>query len=234
MVFEFHIVKFFCRGYSLDFGRKIRGAVGVVEYIIDELGKNDELYAEVVKKLANEYGLVFVPLQEKFDKYAEKYGNEALHSRLAAVDEISAAKIHPNNVKRVVRALEVYEKTGLKMSEQGEESKKGEKIYDYTEYAIAYDRDELYDRINRRVDIMFDMGLIPEVENLVRMGCTRDNTSMQGIGYKEVLDYLEGKVTLDEAKEMIKQGTRRYAKRQMTWFRRSNITWLSPGEMPQL
>ncbi len=173
-------------------------------------------------------------VRQKLEEFAETYGIEALHARLAEVDEISAAKIHPNNVKRVIRALEVYEKTGLKMSEQVEESKKGEKIYDYKEFGIMYDREVLYDRINRRVDIMFDMGLTSEVENLVKMGCTRENTSMQGIGYKEVMDYLEGKTTLEETKEIIRQGTRRYAKRQMTWFKRSNVTWLSPGQMPDL
>ena len=173
-------------------------------------------------------------VREKLEAFAEENGIEALHARLAEVDEISAAKIHPNNVKRVIRALEVYEKTGIKMSEQVEESKKGEKIYDYKEYGIMYDREVLYERINRRADIMFDMGLVSEVENLVKMGCTRDNTSMQGIGYKEVMDYLEGKTSLEETKEIIRQGTRRYAKRQMTWFKKSNITWLAPGEIPQL
>lgn len=172
-------------------------------------------------------------VREKLEAFAEENGIEALHARLAEVDEISAAKIHPNNVKRVIRALEVYEKTGIKMSEQVEESKKGEKIYDYKEYGIMYDREVLYDRINRRADIMFDMGLVSEVENLVKMGCTRENTSMQGIGYKEVMDYLEGKTSLEETKEIIRQGTRRYAKRQMTWFKKSNITWLAPGEIPQ-
>lgn len=172
-------------------------------------------------------------VREKLEAFAEENGIEALHARLAKVDEISAAKIHPNNVKRVIRALEVYEKTGIKMSEQVEESKKGEKIYDYKEYGIMYDREVLYDRINRRADIMFDMGLVSEVENLVKMGCTRENTSMQGIGYKEVMDYLEGKTSLEETKEIIRQGTRRYAKRQMTWFKKSNITWLAPGEIPQ-
>lgn len=172
-------------------------------------------------------------VRERLEAFAEENGIEALHARLAEVDEISAAKIHPNNVKRVIRALEVYEKTGIKMSEQVEESKKGEKIYDYKEYGIMYDREVLYDRINRRADIMFDMGLVSEVENLVKMGCTRDNTSMQGIGYKEVMDYLEGKTSLEETKEIIRQGTRRYAKRQLTWFKKSNITWLAPGEIPQ-
>lgn len=173
-------------------------------------------------------------LRSELEEFAEKFGNEALHERLKKVDEISAERIHPNNVKRVVRALEIYEKTGMKMSEQTEKSRLNEKIYDYTEYGIMYDREVLYDRINRRVDIMFDMGLIPEVENLVKLGCTRENTSMQGIGYKEVLDYLDGRITLDEAKDAIKQNTRRYAKRQMTWFRRSNINWLSPGQVPDL
>lgn len=173
-------------------------------------------------------------IRRELEEFAEKSGIDALHARLAEIDEASAAKIHPNNVKRVIRALEVYEKTGIKMSDQVEESKKGEKIYDYQEFGIMYDREVLYDRINRRVDIMFDMGLTSEVENLVKMGCTRDNTSMQGIGYKEVLDYLEGKTTLEETKEIIRQGTRRYAKRQMTWFKRSNVTWLLPGQMPEL
>ncbi len=173
-------------------------------------------------------------IRERLEEFANTHGIAALHKRLAEVDEISAAKIHPNNVKRVIRALEVYEKTGLKMSQQVEESKKGEKIYDYKEFGIMYDREVLYDRINRRVDIMFDMGLVAEVEKLVQMGCTRDNTSMQGIGYKEVMDYLEGKTTLEETKEIIRQGTRRYAKRQMTWLRRSNVTWLSPGQMPDI
>ena len=204
-------------------GKKVvvAGGTGLyIDFLKDNLQLSDEDEDNSVRK--------------KLEEFAETYGIDALHARLAEVDEASAAKIHPNNVKRVIRALEVYEKTGLKMSEQVEESKKGEKIYDYQEFGIMYDREVLYDRINRRVDIMFDMGLVSEVENLVKMGCTRDNTSMQGIGYKEVVDYLEGKTTLEETKEIIRQGTRRYAKRQMTWFRRSNVTWLSPGEFPEL
>ncbi len=164
-------------------------------------------------------------IREKLTEFAEKNGNEALHNRLRAVDPESAERIHPNNVKRVMRAIEIYESTGKTMTESLKDSIKPP-IYKAVQYGINYDRAVLYDRINRRVDIMIEQGLVDEVKKLVEMGCRRDNTSMQGIGYKEVLDYLDGKVTLEEMAEEIKQATRRYAKRQITWFKRNDMIWL--------
>lgn len=169
-------------------------------------------------------------VRKKYEDFYKENGVDALHALLCEKDPIAAEKIHKNNIKRVIRALEVSDLAGMNMTDAQAKSRESEKIYDVFEFAINYDRDVLYDRINRRVDIMFDMGLEKEVEYCINLGCTRKNTSMQAIGYKEVLDYFDGLCTLEEAKEKIKTESRRYAKRQLTWFRRSNITWLSPGE----
>lgn len=166
-------------------------------------------------------------IREKLTAFAEENGNDALFERLREIDPESAERIHPNNVKRVMRAIEIYESTGQTMTESLKNSKKPP-LYKTVQYGINYPREELYDRINRRVDIMLKNGLVEEVEKLVKMGCTRENTSMQGIGYKEVIDYLEGKITFEEMTEAIKQGTRRYAKRQITWFKRNDMIWLEP------
>ena len=141
-------------------------------------------------------------VREKLTEFAEKNGNEALHEKLWEVDPESAERIHPNNVKRVMRALEIYEITGKTMTESLKSSVKPP-IYNAVQYGINYDREVLYDRINRRVDIMLEQGLVDEVKRLVEMGCKRDNTSMQGIGYKEVLDYLDGRTTLEEMTELV-------------------------------
>ena len=189
------------------------------------------LYIDTVKNniiLTNEKDDPSV--RKKYEDFYEKNGVDELHRLLCEKDPVSAEKIHKNNVKRVIRALEVNELAGMSMTDAQEKSRTGEKIYDVFEFAIDYDREVLYDRINRRVDIMFDKGLLEEVEYCIGLGCTRKNTSMQAIGYKEILDYFDGFCTLDESKEKIKTESRRYAKRQLTWFRRSNITWLSPGE----
>ena len=169
-------------------------------------------------------------VRQKYEDFYASNGADALHLLLYKKDPESAEKIHKNNVKRVIRALEINELAGMYMSEAQKKSRNGEKIYDVFEFAIDYDREVLYDRINRRVDIMFEKGLVEEVKHCIELGCTRKNTSMQAIGYKEILNYFDGICTLDESKEKIKIESRRYAKRQLTWFRRSNITWLSPSE----
>ena len=169
-------------------------------------------------------------IRKKLTEFAEKNGSAALYERLGEIDPESAERIHPNNVKRVMRALEIFEATGKTMTESLKESKKPP-VYKAVQYGIDYPREELYDRINRRVDIMLGNGLIEEVRKLVEMGCTRQHTAMQGIGYKEVLDHLEGKTDRDEMAEAIKQATRRYAKRQITWFKRNNMIWLDPKEI---
>lgn len=173
-------------------------------------------------------------LRRELEKYAKNFGNAALHKRLEKIDPVSAANIHMNNVKRVIRAIEIFENTGITMTEQIEKSKFADKIYRAFEYGIHYEREELYSRINQRVDMMIDAGLADEVAYCLKLGCTRENTSMQGIGYKEMIDFLEGKCDLKTAAERIKQESRRYAKRQITWFKRNNITWLEPGKVPDI
>lgn len=173
-------------------------------------------------------------LRHELERYAEEQGNEALHMRLEKIDPEAARNIHMNNVKRVIRAIEIYENTGITMTEQIRRSKSAGKIYEAHEYGVRYEREVLYDRINRRVDMMLESGLVGEVKACLKLGCTRDNTSMQGIGYKEVIDYLEDKCDFDTMTDRIKQESRRYAKRQITWFKRNNITWLEPGEIPDI
>ena len=159
--------------------------------------------------------------------FAKHKGNEALHARLMEIDKKSADAIHPNNVKRVIRALEYYKQTGHKISEHNEEQHKKESDYQFRYYVLSLPREILYERINRRVDLMKEEGLTKEVKSLLEMGCTRDMVSMQGLGYKEIIDALEGRDTLDHAYERIKQETRHFAKRQFTWFRRErDVTWL--------
>lgn len=160
-------------------------------------------------------------LRSELKAAAKEKGGEYLINMLSEFDPISAKRLHPNNLNRVIRAIEFYNQTGIPISEHQEETKKKASRYNAAVICIERCREELYDRINRRVDIMLDLGLVEEAKSLKRMGCTRDMQSMQGIGYKEMFDYLDGKVTLGEAAEMIKQGSRRYAKRQLTWFRRN-------------
>lgn len=158
---------------------------------------------------------------------AEENGCEYVHDMLKKVDPDSAVAIHPNNLKRVIRALEVYKVNGVTKTELDRRSIR-ECIYSAEIYGLSRPREELYERINRRVDIMLENGLIGEVKNLLDMGIDRSATSMQAIGYKELVDYLEKKCTLDEAVSKIKQESRRYAKRQITWFKRNKeIIWLN-------
>jgi tRNA dimethylallyltransferase len=160
-------------------------------------------------------------------KYAETHGNEALHARLREIDPESAEAIHANNVKRVIRALEYYRQTGEKISEHNIRESERPSPYDLHFYVIHCDRQALYDRIDRRVDFMMDMGLIDEVMYLKAMGLTRDMVSMQGLGYKEMLDYLDGVYDLEEAVRILKRDSRHYAKRQLTWFKREKeAVWI--------
>ena len=169
-------------------------------------------------------------LREELRKAAEEKGGEYLIDMLREYDPVSAERLHPNNLKRVIRAIEFYKLTGVPISEHQEETKKHKSRYNPLMMCIEWDREELYDRINKRVDIMLDEGLIDEVKRLRGMGVTRSMNSMQGIGYKEIMDYLDGKCTIEETIEIIKQSSRRYAKRQMTWFRRDKrVHYLKSG-----
>ncbi len=164
----------------------------------------------------------------QMEQYAKEYGNEALHKKLELVDPVSAQKIHANNVKRVIRALEYYEQQKSPISEHNEIQAQKESPYDFLYFVLEHDREVLYDRINRRVDQMMEEGLLLEVESLVKKGYTKELVSMQGIGYKEFFPYFEGECSLDDVIYKIKLDTRHFAKRQLTWFKREKeVIWLS-------
>lgn len=171
-------------------------------------------------------------LRESLRKTAEEKGSEYLLHILSEFDEVSAKKLHPNNLRRIIRAIEFYKITGKPISEHQEETKKTQSRYNPLMLCVNWDREELYDRINRRVDMMMDEGLLDEVKRLMDMGYTKDLNSMQGIGYKEVMDYFDGKASLEETVEIIKQSSRRYAKRQLTWFRRDERIHYVSSENP--
>ena len=151
---------------------------------------------------------------------AKTQGSGALYERLRKIDPESCETIHENNVKRVIRAIEFYEKTGVRISEHNRIQRQNSSPYNFAYFVLTDDRQKLYGRIEERVDEMMAQGLVEEVRRLKEMGCTADMVSMQGLGYKEILAYLDGKSTLEEAVYRIKLNTRHFAKRQLTWFRR--------------
>ena len=163
----------------------------------------------------------------KMDALAEEKGNEHIYNMLMEIDPDSAKKISVSDRKRIIRALEVYHLTGKTITWHNEQSRSVPSPYNTTMFAIDLDREVLYDKINRRVDIMMDMGLLEEVKSIINMGIGKDTTAMQAIGYKEIAQYLDGEITLEEAVDKIKQGSRRYAKRQLTWYRRNEkVNWV--------
>ena len=165
--------------------------------------------------------------REELSRLAAEKGNEFLHEMLRNIDPKSAEEIHANNVKRVIRALEFYKENGFPISQHNEEQKQNETPYNLAYFVLNAPRELLYERIDRRVDEMMENGLMEEVQKLKDMGCRRDMTSMQGLGYKEILSFLEGEVPLEEAVRILKRDTRHFAKRQLTWFRReSDVIWL--------
>ena len=165
--------------------------------------------------------------RKELEAYAREHGAEALHEKLALVDPASAEMIHPNNIKRVIRALEFYEQTGKRISEHNETQRQRESPYAFAYFVLTDDRAHLYERINRRVDQMIEEGLVNEVQALKDKGYTKQLVSMQGLGYKEILDYLDGNCTLEEAIYTIKRDTRHFAKRQLTWFKRErDVIWI--------
>lgn len=157
----------------------------------------------------------------------EQQENTALYQQLMEIDPESAEKISINDTKRIIRALEIYHVSGETKTAHEKRSRQTPSPYNLKLFAIRMDREQLYQRINQRVEIMFENGLVEEVKRLLEMGIDESCTSMQAIGYKETVLYLKNEISLAEAKEMIQQGSRRYAKRQLTWFRRNpDITWL--------
>lgn len=222
---EFHVVRFqqMAKIYLQQIWQRghIPIIVGGTGFYIQALlydidfteNKNDDTYRQEMEQLA-----------------AEK-GAEYLHQMLAEVDPRSAQDIHANNVKRVIRALEFYHETGQKISEHNEKERQKTSPYNFAYFVLNDDRNRLYHRIDQRIDIMLDDGLVEEVRALREKGYTRDMVSMQGLGYKEILDYLAGEISLEEAVYRIKRDTRHFAKRQITWFKRErDVIWLSKEE----
>ncbi|MCI8444470.1 MAG: tRNA (adenosine(37)-N6)-dimethylallyltransferase MiaA [Clostridia bacterium] len=168
--------------------------------------------------------------REELEKQVQEKGLEELYQQAKKIDPEAIQKISKKDKKRILRILEIYHATGKNKTEQEKESRKKEVEYDYQVYALNWERDKLYERINKRVDMMMEQGLIEEVEEIYHK-YDKFPTAMQGLGYKEVVEYLEGKTTKEEMTEKIKQETRRYAKRQLTWFRKNKQTiWLEAQE----
>lgn len=178
----------------------------------------------------NEYG-DDSKVRKKYEAMAETLGKSELHKKLALVDREYADSVSYNNVKKVVRALTFFEMTGEKLSEHNKRERERSSPFDFAYFVLTMDRKKLYERIDKRVDLMFDMGLVEEVKALMAKGYDKSLVSMQGIGYKEVIDYLSDKTSLEECIDIIKRDTRHFAKRQLTWFKREKVvTYIDKDE----
>ncbi len=187
-----------------------------------------------VNAITKQYRFESLPTDERYREELEQLvsiiGNEQLHNRLKQVDPKAAQLIHPNNVRRVIRALEVTQATGTPFSEHQMEEQKEESPYSLAFIGLTMERELLYERINKRVDIMMEQGLLEEARSLYDRGI-RDCQSVQAIGYKELYDYFNGFLSLEDAVDMLKQNSRRYAKRQLTWFRnKTEATWFDMSD----
>lgn len=172
-----------------------------------------------------------IAYRNKLSEFAAVNGNHALHEMLKNIDPVSYETIHENNVKRVIRALEYYHNCSEPISKHNDSERQKESPYNFAYFVLNDERKRLYGRIDKRVDIMVENGLVEEVKKLKNMGYTSDMVSMKGIGYKEILNSLDGAYDIDEAVEKVKQESRRFAKRQLTWFRREKETiWLEKEE----
>lgn len=218
---EFHVVRF--QKMAKEAMEKIY-AKGKIPIVVGGTG----FYIQALL-----YNIDFTDSQEdneyrkELEKIAIEKGAEYLHAMLEKVDKDAAGSIHANNIKRVIRALEFHKLTGKKISEHNEQERQKESPYNYCYFVLNDDRANLYERINLRIDQMLSEGLVEEVTALKEKGYTKDMVSMQGLGYKEILDYLNGDCTLEDAIYILKRDTRHFAKRQLTWFRReSDVIWI--------
>ena len=222
---EFHVVRF--QQMAKEAMAKIY-ANGHIPIIVGGTGFYIQALLYDIDFTENDGDMSF---REEMEHYAAEHGAEALHEKLREIDPASADMIHANNVKRVIRALEFYHQTGKKISEHNEEERQKESPYAFVYFVLNDERKNLYDRINLRVDLMVNEGLLDEVKALKAKGYTKDMVSMQGLGYKEVLDYLDGEISFEEAIYRIKRDTRHFAKRQITWFKRErDVTWVNKQE----
>lgn len=222
---EFHVVQF--QQYAKKYLQEIY-ALGRIPIIVGGTG----FYIQALL-----YDIDFTKEQEDsayrdtLIQIAKEQGAHVLHQMLAKADPKAAEEIHENNVKRVIRALEFYHLSGRKISEHNEQERQKQSPYQFAYFVLNDDREKLYERINYRVEQMLAEGLVDEVLKLQKLGCNKDMVSMQGLGYKEILNYLEGTCTLEDAAYQIKRDTRHFAKRQLTWFRREqDVVWVNKPE----
>lgn len=222
---EFHIVRF--QQMAKEAMEKIY-ANGHIPILVGGTGFYIQAIVKDIDFTKNEEN---TEIRAKWEQFAKDHGAEALHEELGKVDPKSAETIPAGNVKRVVRALEFYELSGSPISEHNEEQKAKESPYQFAYFVLNDHRELLYERIEKRIDEMLEEGLIDEVKGLKERGFTKDMVSMQGLGYKEILDYLDGNLTLEEAVYILKRDTRHFAKRQLTWFRREpEVSWIHKYE----
>ena len=222
---EFHVVKF--QEYAKKYLNEIY-AHGKIPIIAGGTGFYIQALLNDIDFTEQESDSAY---RKELEALAEEHGNQYLHDRLKEVDPESAEAIHPNNRKRVIRALEFYQETGGKISEHNAKEQMRTSPYNFAYFVLNDERSHLYKRIDARVDKMIEDGLEAEVRRLKEMGCTKDMVAMQGIGYKEMLAYLDGDYSLEEAVYIIKRETRHFAKRQITWFKRErDVIWLNKNE----
>lgn len=225
---EFNVVKFqtLAKHYMEDIYRKEK-----VPIIVGGTGFYIQSVLYDINFAENEEDTTY---RMELEELAKQKGANYLHEMLKDIDPISYESIHENNIKRVIRALEYYKQTGTPISAHNEEQRKNESPYAFTYFVLNNEREVLYKNIDKRVDIMVDNGLLDEVKHLKDLGYTRDLVSMQGLGYKEILAYLDGECTLEEAIYILKRDTRHFAKRQLTWFKREkDVTWVNKQEFDQ-
>lgn len=222
---EFHVVKF--QEYAKRYIQEIYSH-GKIPILVGGTGFYIQAVLYDIDFTENGGDMTY---RESLEKLAHTQGSHILHEMLREVDPASADVIHENNIKRVIRALEFYHETGQKISEHNEAERQKPSPYNFAYFVLNDDRSVLYNRIDRRVDQMLDAGLVDEVRALQQNGCTRDMVSMQGLGYKEILDYLNGDLSLEEAVRILKRDTRHFAKRQITWFKREkDVIWINRPE----
>lgn len=222
---EFHVVKF--KEYAQKYLNEIY-AHGKIPIIAGGTGFYIQALLNDIDFTEQESDSAY---RKELEALAEEHGNQYLHDRLKEVDPESAEAIHPNNRKRVIRALEFFQETGGKISEHNAKEQMRTSPYNFAYFVLNDERSHLYKRIDARVDKMIEDGLEAEVRRLKEMGCTKDMVAMQGIGYKEMLSYLDGSYSLEEAVYIIKRETRHFAKRQITWFKRErDVIWLNKNE----
>ena len=222
---EFHVVRF------QEMAKKAMAKIYAKGKIPILTGGTGFYIQAVVKDIDFSENTEKSTVREKLEQLAEEKGSEFLHARLQEADPASAQKIHANNVKRVIRALEYYELTGERISEHNLREAEKESPYNTAYFVLNDVRERLYKRIDSRVDEMLKQGLVEEVRKLADMGYTKDMVSMQGLGYKEILSYFDHTCSLDEAVYILKRDTRHFAKRQITWFKREkDVIWINKNE----